>query len=78
MQDVYRNRPRRFENVKKKPDNNCFSVLLDLTKRRCDLLKISQGIVNEMDNASFACDEVNCSLTKRFKNSTIKHINSEY
>ena len=33
-QDVYRNRPRRFENGKKKPGENSFSVSLDLTKRR--------------------------------------------
>ena len=31
-QDVYRNRPRRFENGKKKPGENSFSVSLDLTK----------------------------------------------
>ena len=31
-QNVYRNRPRRFENGKKKPGENSFSVSLDLTK----------------------------------------------
>ena len=31
-QDVYQNRPRRFENGKKKPGENSFSVSLDLTK----------------------------------------------
>ena len=30
-QNVYQNRPRRFENGKKKPDKNYFSVSLDLT-----------------------------------------------
>ena len=77
-QDDYRNRPRRFENGKKKPGGNCFSVSLDLTKRRYNLLKISQGIVKEMDNVGFVCADVNCSLTIRFKNGTIKHFNSEY
>ena len=48
-QDVHRNGPRRFENVKKKPGENCSSVSLDLTKPRYNLLKISQGIVTEMD-----------------------------
>ena len=77
-QDVYQNWPSRFENIKKKAGKNYFSVLLDLKKRRCDLLKIAQGIVKEMDNVSFICDDVNCSLTIRFKNGTIKHFNSEY
>ena len=57
-QDVYRNQPRRFENGKKKPGENSFSVSLDLTKRRYNLLKIAQGIVKEMDNVSFVCADV--------------------
>ena len=77
-QDVYRNRPRKFENGKKKRGENYFSVSLDLTKRRYNLLKFAQGIVKEMDNVSFVCAGVNCSLAIRFKNSTIKHFNSEY
>ena len=77
-QDVYRNRQRRFENGKKKPGDNSFSVSLDLIKQRYNLLKIAQGIVKEMDNVSFACADVNCSLALRFKNGTIKHFNSEY
>ena len=52
-QNVYRNRPRRFENGKKKPRENSYSVSLDLTKRRYNLLKFVQGIVKEMDNVSF-------------------------
>ena len=77
-QNVYRNRPRRFENGKKKPGENSFSVSLDLTKRRYNLLKFAQGIVKEMDNVSFVCADVNCSLAIRFKNGIIKHFNSEY
>ena len=77
-QDIYRNRPRSFENGKKKPGENSFSVSLDLTKRRYNLLKIAQGIVKEVDNVSFVCADVNCSLAIRFKNGTIKHFNSEY
>ena len=77
-QDVYRNQPRRFENGKKKPGENSFSVSLDLTRRRYNLLKIAQGIVKEMDNVSFVCADANCSLAICFKNGTIKHFNSEY
>ena len=77
-QDVYRNRPRKFENGKKKRGENYFSVSLDLTKRRYNLLKFAQGIVKEMDNVSFVCAGVNCSLAIRFKNGTIKYFNSEY
>ena len=57
-QDIYRNRPRRFENGKKKPGENSFSVSLDLTKRRYNLLKVAQGIVKEMHNVSFVCADV--------------------
>ena len=77
-QDIYRNRPRRFENGKKKPGENSFRVSLDLTKRRYNLLKIAQGIVKEKDNVSFVCAGVNYSLAIRFKNGTIKYFNSEY
>ena len=31
-----------------------------------------------MDNVSFVCAHVNCSLAIRFKNGIIKHFNSEY
>ena len=47
----------------KKTGEVSFSVSLDLTKRRYNLLKLAQGIVKEMDNASFVCADVNCSLT---------------
>ena len=67
-QNVYRNRPRRFENGKKKPGQSSFSISLDLIKRRYNLLKFAQRIVKEMDNASFACADVNCSLAIHFKN----------
>ena len=54
------------------------NVSLDLTKPRYNLVKFAQGIVKEMDNASFVCADVNGSLAIRFKNGTIKHFNSEY
>ena len=73
-QDDYRISPRRFTNGKKEPGQNSFSVSLDLIKRRYNLLKIAQGIVKEMDNASFVCADVNCPLAIRFKNGTIKHL----
>ena len=77
-QNVYRNQPMRFENGKKKPGENSFSVSLDLTKQSYNLLKFTQGIMKEMDNVSFVCADVNCFLAIRFKNGTIKHFNSEY
>ena len=77
-QNVYRNRPRRFENGKKKPGENSYSVSLDLTKRRYNLLKFALGIVKEMDNVIFVCADVNCSLAIHFKNGIIKHFNREY
>ena len=77
-QNVYRNRPRRFENGKKKPGQRSFSISLDLIKRRYNLLKFAQKIVKEMDNVSFVCADVNCSLAIRFKNDIIKRLNSEY
>ena len=77
-QNAYRNRPRRFDNGKKKPGENSLSVSLDLTKRRYNLLKFAQGKGKEMDNVNFVCADVNCSLAIRFKNGIIKHFNSEY
>ena len=77
-QNVYHNRARGFENSKKKPGENSFSVSLDLTKRMCNLLKIAQGIVKKMDNVSFFCVDVNSSVAICLKNGTIKHFNSEY
>ena len=77
-QYVYRNRPRRFEKVKKKLGENSFGVSPDLTKRRYNLLKFAQSIVKKMDNVSFVCADVNCFLGIRFKNGTVKHFNSEY
>ena len=62
----------------KKTGEVSFSVSLDLTKRRYNLLKFSQGIVKEMDNVSFVCADVNCYLTIRLKNAIIKHFNMEY
>ena len=61
-----------------KREENYFSISLDLTKRRYNLLKFTQGIVKEMDNESFVCAGVNCSIAICFKNGTIKHFNSEY
>ena len=40
-QEDYRNRPRRFENSKKKPGKNSFNVSLDLTKRKYNLFKFT-------------------------------------
>ena len=51
---------------------------MGLTKQRYNLLKFAQGIKKEMDNVSFVCADVNCSLAIRFKNGTIKHFDSEY
>ena len=78
MMQIDRNRPTRFENDKKKPGENSFSALLDLIKRRNNLLKIAQGIVKEMDNVSLVCADVNFSLAISFNNGTIKHFYSEY
>ena len=78
MMQIDRNRPTRFENDKKKPGENSFSALLDLIKRRNNLLKIAQGIVIEMDNVSLVCADVNFSLAISFNNGTIKHFYSEY
>ena len=77
-QNVYKNRPRRFENGKKKPGEIYFSVSLDLIKRKYNFFKFVQEIVKEMDNVSFVCADVNRSLAIRLKNDIIKHFNREY
>ena len=75
--DVYRNQPRRSESGKKKPGDTFFSVSLGFIKWRYNLLRIAQGIVQEMDDVNFFCAEINCSFAIRFKNGTIKHFNNE-
>ena len=77
-QNVYRNRPRSFENGKKKPGEISFGVSQDLTKRSYNLLKFSQVTVKEMDNVSFVCADVNCYLAIRLKNGIIKDFHREY
>ena len=76
--NVYWNQPRRFEKGEKKAGESPFSVSLNLTKRRYNLFKFAQGILKEMDNMSFVCADVNCSLAIHFKNGIMKHFNSEY
>ena len=77
-QHVYRNLLSILENGKRKPGENSFSVSLDFTNQRYNLLKYAQVIVKEMDNVSFACADVNCSLAIPFENGTIRHFSSEY
>ena len=64
---------------KKKPGGHKFSVGLDLTKRRLDLLrKARERIDNENINGiSFAFVDINCALGIRFDDGSIKFFNDD-
>ena len=52
--------------VKRNQGQNKFSVSVDLTKRRYQLLKQAKGLISDNDNVSFAFADVNCSLGLKF------------
>ena len=52
------------------------SVQLDLTKRRCDLLKEGRTRIKSADSVEYAFADINCSLGVRFKNRRFKFFNS--
>ena len=73
-QRVYQARPKRHVESSKKPG---FSVTLDLTQRRYNLLKLARDSINNRDDIDYAYADKNCSLAFRFKNGAIKYFNSK-
>ena len=70
-------RPKNFINSRKTPDAKSFSVLLDLTKRRCALLTKAKGLVKDNPSVAYAFCNINCSLAIKFNDNTYKYFKSE-
>ena len=71
----YKNRPKRFINGKKKPGSTPFSVSLDITKRRYELLKRALGIVDQYYDVKYAFCDINCSLGIKLTNDKLLFFN---
>ena len=69
----YLNRPKKTAGIK-------FSVSVDLTKRRHNLLKKAREAINDDDytgDALYAFSDINCSLGIKLSNGDFKFFNSE-
>ena len=76
----YEARPRfvKQQEGKQKPGPRKFSVSVDLTKRRLELLKYARGMIDSGNyDIKFAFADVNCSLGLRFNDGNIQFFNSK-
>ena len=69
----YKARPRNFMNGRKKPGPKCFSVSLDLTKRRYALLTKAKGLIKDDPSVAYAFCDINCFLPIKFNDITYKY-----
>ena len=75
-QKLYNARPRVQKEGKKKPRQN-FSISLDLTRRRYQLLSEARRIVKDINGINFAFVNIYCSLGVRYENGSFNYFNSE-
>ena len=75
-QKLYNARPRVQKDGKKKPRQN-FSISVDLTRRRYQLLSEAKGIVKDINVIDFVFVNTNCSLGVRCDNGSFDYFNSE-
>ena len=75
-QKLYNAQPRVQKDGKKKPRQN-FSIFVDLTRRRYQLLSEAKGIVKDINGINFAFVNINCSLGVRYDNGSFDYFNSE-
>ena len=54
-----------------------YTISLDLTKRRLELLKSAREIVKSFDFVDFVFADINCQLKIKFKNNKFVHFESE-
>ena len=73
----YRARPKGYEKGVKKPGQRLFSVSVDLTNRRYQLLDKAKGDIEGNANVQFAFADVNCSLGLMFNDKSIQYFNSD-
>ena len=64
-QQLYNSRPRLDKNRKKKPGQN-FTISVDLTKRRYELLMKARRLIKDKDAIDFVFSDINCSLGVKF------------
>ena len=75
-QKLYNAWPRVQKDGKKKPRQD-FSISVDLTRRRYQLLSKTKGIVKDINGISFPLVNINCSLGVRYDNGSFNYFNSE-
>ena len=75
-QQLYNSRPRFDKNRKNKPGQN-FTISVDLTKRRYELLTKARGLIKDNDAIDFVFSDINCSLGVKFNDDSFKYFNSE-
>ena len=75
-ESFYKARPRGYINGVKKPGQS-FSVSVDLTKRKYDLLKKAKGVINGNKDINYALADINCSLAFKMKDESLQFFNSE-
>ena len=76
-QKVFNARPKKFIKGKKKPVQPNFSVALDLTNRRYNLLLKARELCDKVDSILYAFVDRNCSLAIKFNDNKITHFNSD-
>ena len=71
-QQLYNARPRNQKDGKKN-----FSISVDLTRRRYQLLREARGIVEDIIAINFALVNINCSLGVRYENDSFHYVSSK-
>ena len=71
-QQLYNARPRN-----QKDDKKNFSISVDLTRRRYQLVREARGIVEDIIAINFALVNINCSLGVRYENDSFHYVSSK-
>ena len=75
-QKLYNARPRVRKDGKKKP-RQIFSISVDLSRNRYQLLSKASGVAKDINAINFAFANIYCSVGVRYDNSSFDHFNSE-
>ena len=73
----YKARPKFFKNGARMETRPTFSVALDLTKRRYDLLNHAREKSKSYPDVQFAFVDINCSLVVKMKNDYFEYFNDK-
>ena len=71
-QQLYNARPRN-----QKDDKKNFSISVDLTRRRYQLVREARRIVEDIIAINFALVNINCSLGVRYENDSFHYVSSK-